>query len=1180
MKKYITILFAILAFSACQMQLEQESPVAEETNVLTATIQSGTDTKTSLSPMEDGLSSVLWSEGDAIGVSIDGLDDFNLYALTYGAGTKKGSFSGSGRGSSYVAYYPVSGAKSHIGEEVGIELPAEQEYTEGNIAPGALPMVAASSTSELSFKAVASILKLSLKGHQMVTRIVFRSNDSGIKVSGPAKISLSDLSAPMMEMSADAADSLVLNVGLLFLDENVAKDFYLVLPPQTYKGGFTVRIYTTNGYMDKSLDSDFTMERGKVHPADVLTVKLTSGVDSSPSLSGRGTSDDPFLISSVGDLKLMQERVNVGDGLIRNPDGLEVDASRASYLLTKDLDLSRICGSKVGSWTPIGHYEYSGENRRFMGSFDGGGHKIKNLYIGGDSDQQGLFGAIMDASIRNLTVHGDVSCSSFSGIMCGMAENTVFENCTVGGKLASVGFHCGGIVGVISFSDMTYCRNEAEIKGYYNAGGICGDADPRAYIVDCVNVGAVSGARYVGGVAGYDDGGRVIDCINLGSVEGGTRVGGLSGFIQQGGKIFNSINYGNVTGEDFVGGICGFVSSLATAYFGEGTVANCINLGGVSVSGGSNVGWLASYVGLEDGVEPYEGEPLDAAWVKNSYWLKGADDSIKGVGGGPGIVEDVYALTDAQMKGAAYDGVLYKAPGSSDGFNRLIDALNAGAVQWSKDKIISSGNVRTHLPLSGWMFGSSSPYPSHTDLDARMPGDGKPVLLVSDKAFEFAVKGGQFTLEVTSDEDYSFENLPSWIRKGSVKTPDNRPHYHVHTFTVTANNTGSVRKATFEVRSASGVVQKVKVSQKAPYMTVSATEFAVYDYGGSKTITIASSLDWEATTSTPWLEVTPWRGSGDGNVTVRMLANEGSSAREGSLEIASADGSVKYTVSVIQSGSKGEEEVGDWENLPFYHQSVAFRFTATWCYWCPYMHSSIKRAQELYPGKIQHLALHSGGSDLQFDPAGTLMSSFGADGFPTGIVDGRIDIPNSSDIEDVAPKFVAAAKETEEVYGTASGMAIRSTAGGQVVRIGIDAYFKLAGRYKITVLLVEDGIVHEQTNGGYDYVHDDVVRATATNILGDPVTVSRDLTKKSFNYVVSVPAECNIANMSVFAYIQREFGSAVRIQSGNYGDYYVDNCATVQVGESLKLALVGDGSGGSGGSGGGNEEIGTGNEIR
>lgn len=1177
MRKYGFMLCALLALGACQEHFDEEVLNLEESNVLTATIVPGAETRTTLTPMDGGVSSVLWSEDDAIGVSVDGAADFNVFKLVSGAGSKKGSFSGYGRGSSYVAYYPASGVRYMDGESFSVVLPTEQECLEGTFADGAYPMVAVSSYNELQFKALSSIIKLSLKGHQNVKRIVFRPNDPAIKVSGPARVDLSDASAPRLQMSAGGVDSLVMNIGTITLDKEVAKDFFVVLPAQTYKGGFTVRIYTTNGYMDKSLNSDFTTERGKVHSAAAFTVELTSGIDASASLSGNGIPGDPFLISSVGDLMLLQERVNFGDGLIKSEDGLDVQAATASYLLTADLDLSPVCGGSR-NWTPIG-YEKVAQDRYFRGTFDGGGHTISRLYIDNADMYQGLFGRISGATIRNLTVSGNIRASSFAAMLC--AETDIYtriENCVSKGRIESVGSYVGGIIGIGASTNVVYCRNEAEVIGYGYTGGIIGSCNVMVYVEDCTNVGAVScGRTHAGGIVGENSASKLFDCINYGPVECVTRAGGVAGYILQGGKVFNCINYGEVKGQDFIGGVGGFVSSLATAYFGPGTIANCINFGDVSVSGGSHVGWLASYAGVEDDEEPYEGEPIEYAWVKNSYWLKRADDSIKGVGGGPGDVENVFALTEAQMKGAAFDGILYTAPKGKGEFNRLLDALNAGAVEWSKNGYnFQGGDRNARFPLSGWEYGSAGSYPSLTDLDAQMPGKEVPVLMIAEDTFDFNVKGGQFVLEVTSSGDYSFKNLPSWIKAGAVKDSDYKPHTHFHTFTVSANQTGSKRKAVFEVTDAAGTSLKVRVNQKDPYLNVSATEFSVIGGGGSKRIGIYSSLDWTATTAVSWLEVSPRRGHGDGAVSVRVLENKGTSAREGTLEITSEDGSVSYVVSILQSGNTGED-VGNWEELPFYHQSVAFRFTATWCFWCPYMHSSIKRAQELYPGKIQHLALHSGGSDLQFDPAGTLMNSFMALGFPTGIVDGRILVPNSDDIENVAPKFVAAAKETEEVYGTASGLAIRSTSSGQVVVVDVDAYFKLAGNYKITVLLVEDGIVHEQTNGGSDYVHDDVVRATATNILGDSFSVGNDLSKKSFHYTVTVPDGDKIENMRVFAYIQKEFGSAPKIQSDDYGDYYVDNCATVPIGESLKLALVGDSGGGSGG---GNEEIGTGNEIK
>jgi hypothetical protein len=39
-------------------------------------------------------------------------------------------------------------------------------------------------------------------------------------------------------------------------------------------------------------------------------------------------------------------------------------------------------------------------------------------------------------------------------------------------------------------------------------------------------------------------------------------------------------------------------------------------------------------------------------------------------------------------------------------------------------------------------------------------------------------------------------------------------------------------------------------------------------------------------------------------------------------------------------------------------------------------------------------------------------------------------------------------------------------------------------------------------------------------------------------------------NLEILVYVQRPFGSQPVIQSGNYGDYYVDNCVSLPVGKA------------------------------
>jgi hypothetical protein len=68
--------------------------------------------------------------------------------------------------------------------------------------------------------------------------------------------------------------------------------------------------------------------------------------------------------------------------------------------------------------------------------------------------------------------------------------------------------------------------------------------------------------------------------------------------------------------------------------------------------------------------------------------------------------------------------------------------------------------------------------------------------------------------------------------------------------------------------------------------------------------------------------------------------------------------------------------------------------------------------------------------------------------------------------------------------------------------------------------------------------------------------------------------------MHVLVYVQRTFRPYQVIQSGSYGDYFIDNSAEVALGENLKLALVGGGGGGGSSSGGDdNEGIRPGDDI-
>ena len=1162
-----------LSLLACACLPDVEFPVQSQENLLTATIGGDPATKTSLSTEEDNYSKVLWSKGDQIGVFVNGEPNLYTYTLVSGAGRSEAVFSGFGTGASYIAVYPCTAVTGLNGETVSIDLPSEQTHVQGSFGNGSNPMVAVSNTTDLPFRNLCAVLKVSMTGHHYVTSLVFRPNDENVKVAGPATISLADPDHPVLTVSNQGCDSLMLNTGGVMLDDETPTDFYLVLPAQTYKGGFTVRVNTNTGYMDKKLNTDITLERARKYDARPFVVKLDVGVEPSSVLEGSGTETDPFRIASLGDLLLMQGAVNAA-GTIKSINGGVVAANSAYYLLTDDIDLSPVCGAASGkSWTPIGNLYESDENK-FFGYFDGRGHRVYNLYVKWKTPGSGvipttyvgLFGQSKRGEIKNLTVDGAIDAEySFAGLIAGLADRV--SDCIAEGSIAATGG--GGIVGVTDNSEgafISHCINRASISvPYSEAGGITGRCWT-VYITDCINEGDVSASRSwgggIGGIIGYLNAGGVYNCTNKGAISGCSFIGGLVGEALQASQIYNCLNTGEIIGRDLVGGICGYLNATNALWQNKlTTLANCLNVGTVTHPESDEAvpgpfGALVGFSGINQ-ESWYLPEEYYYALVKNSWWLydEASGKGMKeGVGTSTGQVINIAPLTLSQLAGVQ-------------------DDLNAGAC-----------DLKTELsePLAGWELDEEKGYPVLTDLPAQKPGNESAVFLVSPESLEVLALGGKVQVNVTSSLDYQLGNLPDWIQEETVQTYETQPHSKTHSFKILANDGEEARAGAICFVNAEGTTKQVVVNQTAPYLTVSESPVMFTEFGGTVRVVVLSSIKWQAFADADWLTAEPAAGEGDGTVSLRAAGNETAFARGASVTVRSADGTLIRTIPIVQSG-KNESDSGDWKTRPFYHQSLAMRFTATWCGWCPRMSRSISRAQELYPDKIIHLAIHGDGSKLDFVAEPPLHVQYHITGRPSGIVDGRVAVSNT-EVEVASAVFVNAVKETEEVYGTSSGAAIRSSVFNQAVTVNVDAYFKTAGDYKITVLLLEDSIIEEQEdyeNGHHEqYVHNHIARVALTDVLGDAFAISEDLSQKHFNYSATVPSNYDVSNMRVLVYIQKAFGSAPRIQSGNYGDYYVDNCAVVKLGDDLPLVLEGGGGGSSGGDGGGNEDIIPGSEIK
>ena len=153
----------------------------------------------------------------------------------------------------------------------------------------------------------------------------------------------------------------------------------------------------------------------------------------------------------------------------------------------------------------IGNYT---DNKPFMGTFDGNGKIIYNVYIDRPNNPyQGFFGYTKDANLFEVgLVNITASGRDYTGGMVAYAENTNIKDCYVNGGTLFALSYVGGLV------------------GYQSSGS-------NSVISGCYNTCEVSANRYVGGLIGYSDNATVRNSYVSALVNGqdNSRVGAIIG---------------------------------------------------------------------------------------------------------------------------------------------------------------------------------------------------------------------------------------------------------------------------------------------------------------------------------------------------------------------------------------------------------------------------------------------------------------------------------------------------------------------------------------------------------------------------------------------------------------------------------------------------------------------------
>ena len=232
--------------------------------------------------------------------------------------------------------------------------------------------------------------------------------------------------------------------------------------------------------------------------------------------TGSGTEANPYVITTEAGLNKLAMDVN--SGTVYSGKYFKLGAS-----------------INVTNWTPIGQ---KGSDNKFAGTFDGNGQTVTINGIKSDLDPAfdgyaGFFGAVKDATIKNLTVAGTINGSDVAGVVARL--------------------------------------------------------DGASKVINCINKANVTGTSKAAGITVKIDGANVVidDCTNDGEIKCNT-VNGAAGIVvyAQGANftINGCTNNGNISGP-FVGGVVFNVSDS-----GSGIVKNCVNNGSVhSTNAGQNI---------------------------------------------------------------------------------------------------------------------------------------------------------------------------------------------------------------------------------------------------------------------------------------------------------------------------------------------------------------------------------------------------------------------------------------------------------------------------------------------------------------------------------------------------------------------------------------------------------------
>lgn len=217
-------------------------------------------------------------------------------------------------------------------------------------------------------------------------------------------------------------------------------------------------------------------------------------------------------------------------------------------------------------------------------------------------------------------------------------------------------------------------------------------------------------------------------------------------------------------------------------------------------------------------------------------------------------------------------------------------------------------------------------------------------------------------------------------------------------------------------------------------------------------------------------------------------------------------------------------------------------YTGTWCGNCTRVAQAIEAVFEDPNNKAVTVAIHNGNDPFNFEGIAPLKNLI----IPG--LDLELPLVRLNRTIRWTPPEVVNLLEVKKLTGNNCGLGLAMTSTVANGNVNLAVKVKLAQGYsnlRLIVYLLENHLLYTQTNytsdyhGGvlhlYNYEHNNVLRTSMTNILGDQL-VETGLTGEIFskNFSIPVPASVkNVANISFVAFVVDDKNMVVNVRASN-----------------------------------------------